>query len=416
MSTILYRNARVLDATGEKPYAADVLVENERISRVERNLNTITSENHRVIDCNAMTLMPGLCDAHTHFSWINQPNLDAIGMMPVEEHILEGTKSAMTYLDMGYTSCMGAASAKPRLDVVLRNYINAGKIPGPRYFAASTEIATIGGLGDLNPSHVAAYTFVEVINGPMEMRACVRRFLKEGVDNIKLNLSGENITTMAAERTPMADDEVHEAVSEARRKPGTRVLAHARSDESVRQCLRHGIDVIYHASYATDETIADLAKVKDKHIVGPGVAWLYQTCYNAADWGITKDIAEQMGYFKELDACIAGMKKMKAAGIRIAPGGDYGFAWTPHGTYAKDLEYFVDLFGFTTMEAIQSATQLGGDVMQRPHELGLVKAGYLADLILVDGDPLADITILQDRNRIISVMKNGVFYRAPSTP
>lgn len=121
-----------------------------------------------------------------------------------------------------------------------------------------------------------------------------------------------------------------------------------------------------------------------------------------------------MGYFKELDACISGIKKMKALGIRIVPGGDYGFAWTPHGTYAKDLEYFVDLLGFTTMEAIQSATKLSGDVMQRPHDLGLVKAGYLADLILVDGDPLADITILQDRNRIMSVMKNGNFYREPS--
>lgn len=413
MATTLYRNARVLDATGERPYAADVLVQGDRIARVERNLGTITGHDHQLIDCGGMTLMPGLCDAHTHFSWIDQPNLDAIGMMPVEEHILEGMRSARTYLDMGYTSCMGAAAAKPRLDVVLRNYIDAGKIPGPRYRAASTEIATIGGLGDLNPSHVAAYTFVEVINGPLEMRACVRRFLKEGVDNIKLNLSGENITTMEAERTPMADDEVHEAVTEARRKPGTRVLAHARSDESVRQCLRHGIDMIYHASYASDETIAMLAEARDKHFVGPGVAWLYQTCYNAADWGVTQAVAEQMGYFRELDACIQGVKKMKAAGVRVVPGGDYGFAWTPHGTYAKDLEYFVDLFGFTPMEAIQSATQLGAQVMSLEGQSGLVKDGYLADLIMIDGDPLADIAILQDPDRITSVMKNGAFHRAP---
>lgn len=410
---ILYSNARVLDATGEKPYAADVLIRGNRIAQVERNLGAITDENLRVVDCRGMTLMPGLCDGHTHFSWIDQPTLDAIGMMPIEEHILEGMGSAAKYLDMGYTSCMGAASAKPRLDVVLRNYINAGKIPGPRYYAASTEIATIGGLGDLNPSHVAAYTFVEVINGPLEMRACVRRFLKEGVDNIKLNLSGENITSMEAERTPMADDEVHEAVTEARRKPGTRVLAHARSDESVRQCLRHGIDMIYHASFVSDETIEQLAATKDKHFVGPGVAWLYQTCYNASDWGVTQDLAQQMGYFRELDACIQGVKRMKAAGVRIVPGGDYGFAWTPHGTYAKDLEYFVDLFGFTPMEAIQSATQMGGHVMRMPDELGLVKAGYLADLILVDGDPLVDIAILQDRDRIVSVMKDGAFHREP---
>ncbi|MDT7532025.1 amidohydrolase family protein [Sphingobium sp. SA2] len=411
MATTLFKNVRVLDSTGEKPYAGDVLIEGNRIARVERNLNIITGDNHRIVEGDGMTLMSGLCDAHTHFSWIDQPSLDAIGMLPVEEHTLEAMRSAATYLDMGYTMCMGAASAKPRLDVVIRNYINAGKIPGPRYYAASTEIATIGGLGDLNPCHVAAYTFVDVINGPMEMRRSVRKFLKEGVDNIKLNLSGENITGMEAERTPMADDEVHEAVTEARRKPGTRICAHARSNESVLQCLKYGIDFIYHASYVTDETIEKLAAARDKHFVGPGVAWLYQTVYNASDWGVTPEVALAMDYPRELEACIAGVKKMKAAGVRIVPGGDYGFAWTPHGTYAKDLEYFVDLFGFTPMEAIISATALGGDVMKMGHELGQVKDGFLADLILVDGDPLVDITILQDRNRIAAVMKDGQFHR-----
>ncbi len=413
MVTTLFRNVNILDSTGAQPYPGEVLVDGNRIAAVERASGAISGESHRVIDGRGMTLMSGLCDAHTHFSWIDQPTLDAIGMMPVEEHTLEAMGSAQRYLDMGYTMCMGAASAKPRLDVVIRNYINAGRIPGPRYYAASPEIATIGGLGDLNPSHINAYTFVEVINGPMEMRRAVRRFLKEGVDNIKLNLSGENITGMEAERTPMDDDEVHEAVTEARRKPGTRVCAHARSDESVRQCLRHGIEMIYHASYASDETIAELAAVKDKHFVAPGVAWLYQTCYNASDWGVTPDVAREMGYYRELDACIAGIKKMKAAGIRVVPGGDYGFAWTPHGTYAKDLEYFVDLFGFTPMEAIISATAMGGEVMRMGDQLGKVLPGYLADLILVDGDPLADITVLQDRSRIAAVMKDGAFHREP---
>jgi imidazolonepropionase-like amidohydrolase len=411
MTTTLFINVKVLDGSGDLPYAADVLVQGSHIVEVDRKPGSIARESHRVVDGGGALLMSGLCDAHTHFSWIDQPSLDAIGMMPVEEHTLASANSAKLYLDMGYTMCVGAAAAKPRLDVVIRNAINAGSIPGPRYLAASSEIATIGGLGDLNPSHIAAYTFVDVITGPMEMRRCVRRFLKEGVDNIKLNLSGENITGMEAERTPMADDEILEAVTEARRKPGTRICAHARSDESVRQCLKYGIDFIYHASYASDETIAQLAAAGDKHFVAPGVAWLYQTCHNASDWGVTPDVARSMGYFRELDACIAGIKKMKAAGIRILPGGDYGFAWTPHGTYAKDLEYFVDLFGFTPMEAILSATTQGGEAMGRPDELGRVAKGYLADLILVDGDPLADITVLQDRNRIVAVMKDGQFFR-----
>lgn len=410
---ILFANVRILDSTGERPYAGEVLVDGNRISKIARAPAVLPRHGAQVVNGGGALLMSGLCDAHTHFSWIDQPSLDAIGMMPVEEHTLEAGLSARRYLDMGYTMCVGAAAAKPRLDVVIRNYINSGKLPGPRYLANGPEIATIGGLGDLNPGHIAAYTFVEVINGPMEMRRTVRRLLKEGVDLIKLNLSGENITSVPAEHTPMAEDEVCEAVTEARRRPGVRICAHARSAASVKLCVKYGVEIIYHASFADDEAIEMLAATRDKHFVAPGVAWLYQTCHNASRWGVTPEVARGMGYHRELDACIAGIKRMKARGIRILPGGDYGFAWTPHGTYAKDLEYFVDLFEFTAMETILAATALGGEIMGRPNELGKVKEGYLADMILIDGDPLADIRILQDRERILAIMKDGVFHKEP---
>jgi imidazolonepropionase-like amidohydrolase len=120
-----------------------------------------------------------------------------------------------------------------------------------------------------------------------------------------------------------------------------------------------------------------------------------------------------MGYPRELEVACETMRKMHRRGIRVLPGGDYGFAWTPHGTYAKDFEYFVDLLGFTPMEVLVAATKLGGEIMGSPGELGQVKEGYLADLILVDGDPLSNITILQDKKRILSVMKDGEFFRAP---
>ena len=100
--------------------------------------------------------------------------------------------------------------------------------------------------------------------------------------------------------------------------------------------------------------------------------------------------------------------------MRILPGGDYGFAWTPHGSNAKDLEYFVKQVGMSTMEALLSATAWGGPMMRMgPHQLGKLEEGYLADILLVDGDPLADITVLQDKSRILAVMKDGAFHRAP---
>ncbi|MDR6775668.1 amidohydrolase family protein [Azospirillum sp. BE72] len=416
MPTTLFTNVQILDSTGEKPYAGEVLVQGNRIAEVARQAGTISHEAHRVVDGGGATLMSGLCDAHTHFSWINQAGLDPIGLMPVEEHILEAADNARTYLDCGYTMCVGAAAAKPRLDVVVRDYINKGRIAGPRYLANGPEIATIGGLGDLNPSHVGAYTFVEVVNGPYEMRACVRRLLKEGVDLIKLNLSGEEITKCKAEDTPMAEDEIAEAVREAHRKKGVRICAHARSAESVKLCVKYGIEIIYHASFADEEALDLLEANKDKHFVAPGLAWVYQTCHAAADWGITEEVARNMGYFRELESAIETMKAMRRRGIRVLPGGDYGFAWTPHGTYAKDLEYFVELLGFTPMEAIQSATLLGGEIMGRPGELGLVRNGYLADLILLDGDPLQDITLFQDRSRILAIMKDGSFHKEMTPP
>ncbi|WP_277872994.1 amidohydrolase family protein [Raineyella fluvialis] len=102
---------------------------------------------------------------------------------------------------------------------------------------------------------------------------------------------------------------------------------------------------------------------------------------------------------------------MKRRGIRILPGGDYGFAWTPHGTYARDLEHFVNLLGFTPMEAILSATALGGEIMMQPDFLGKILPGYAADMVLVDGNPLEDITILQDKSKIVGVMKEGRYFR-----
>src|SRR4029450_14039542 len=104
---------------------------------------------------------------------------------------------------------------------------------------------------------------------------------------------------------------------------------------------------------------------------------------------------------------------VKRRGTRVLPGGDYGFAWNPIGTNARDLEHFVKLFGYSPMEAILAATKLGGEIMMQGGELGQVKPGYLADLILVDGNPLTPLPTLQDRNRLLAIMKDGIFHKPP---
>ncbi len=411
----LFTNVRILDGTGTNPYTGSVLVQGNRIRQVGRSTAPISPSGATVIDGAGATLMPGMCEAHTHFSWNDAATLAGIQSMPLEEHVLWCAKVAKRYLQAGFTSCVGAACAKPRLDVVIRNAINSGQIPGPRYLAASQEITVLGALGDETLPHLPfpEFSFGVNVNGPEEMRKAVRLFLKYGVDSIKLNLSGDNFTPQSpAETTWMADDEVAAAMREVKIR-GKRGIAHARSSDSVKQALRHGIDLIYHASFVDNEALDMLEAAKDRIFVAPGIAILYALLNEAEAWGVTRAKATEMGYQIEWDAALESLSKMHKRGIRVLPGGDYGFAFTPHCQNARDLEFFVKYLGFTPMEAIRSTTLYGGQIMMRGHELGVVKDGYLADLMLVDGDPLANLAILRDPKRILAVMKDGVFAKHP---
>ncbi len=413
--SIVFTNVRVLDGSGDQPFMGEVTIRGNRIASVSRGRRTTEIGGTTVIDGGGATLMPGLIDAHLHLSWNNAPGIEPIQMMEVEEHMLVTMEMAKLVLDSGFTSGRGAAAAKPRLDVVAKRFINEERFPGPRYLAAGPEITTVGGLGDSAPSHIPheGLNLGIVVSGPEEIRRVVRTLIKYGVDSIKLNLSGEEITGMGAEETPMSEEEVAMAAQEARCR--NKVLsAHARSSGSVMQCIRHGIQNIYHASFADEQALDALEAVKDRHFVAPGLAWLVNTARHAEPWGIKPGSPIAMAYERELEMAVDTMAKMHKRGIRVLIGGDYGFAWTPQGTNAKDLEYFVDMVGMSPMEAIIAGTRYGGQIMSMGDELGMLREGYLADMLLVDGDPLADVRILQDKKRLLAIMKDGKFHKEPA--
>jgi len=413
MTTTAITNVSIFDGNGTDPYPGAVLVDGNRIKAIApQGASLETPAGTNVIDGRGAFLMPGMTEAHTHFSWNNTPSLASLQFMPPEEHMLWSVRVAKRYLEMGWTSAVGAATAKPRLDVVTRNVINAGDFPGPRYLAGSQEITTPGALGDNTLPHLPdpAINFGAVCNGPEDMRRIVRMFAKLGVDHLKINLSGEYITGIPAETNLFSEEEVAMLAAEAR-LAGKRMAAHARSSESIKRCVEHGIEIIYHASYCDEETLDMLEANKDRHFVAPGLGWLINTLYNAAEFGVTEAMATEMGYQRELECAATTMNKMHKRGIRVLPGGDYGFAWMPHGTNARDFEYLVKYVGMTPKEALVAATKHGGELMMRPDELGLIKEGYLADIILIDGDPLKNLAILQDPQKILLVMKDGEIFK-----
>ena len=413
MKTVLFTNVSVLDGSGEPPFAAQVLIEGNRISAVIPAGAKPMVAGAQVIDGAGATLMPGLVEAHAHLSFLDTPDLESLGYVPPEEHLLRTLKNARKMLDQGFTACNSAASAKARLDVVVRNAIDAGDFPGPRTLAASPELTVTSGLGDVRLRHMHRETFAIVCDGAEEFRKVAREMVREGVDTLKINPSGDEFVPHArAAQTVMTEAEIA-AVCEVGQAHGKRVAAHARSAKSVKLCVKHGVEVIYHATLCDDEALAALESARDFCFVAPTLGITYSTLNEAGKWGLTTEVAESMGMRRELEIAIGNMKALKKRGVRILPGGDYGFAWNPIGTNARDIEHFVKLLDFTPMDAILSATRLGGEIMRMGHELGQIKRGYLADLLLVDGNPLADVSILQHADRLLAVMKDGQFHKAP---
>jgi imidazolonepropionase-like amidohydrolase len=357
--------------------------------------------------------MPGLVNTHGHITYPCVATLEDMGRMPVEENMLAASYNAKLALDFGFTAVVSGAAAKPRLDIVLRNEINAGRLPGPRMLAASPELTVSGGLADGGAWGREIPANGLVADTPDDFRKIVRMMVREGVDLIKFNNSGDSFCfpRVAAITNPMTEDEV-QAICETTTNLGRRLAAHAHADSSVMQCIKFGVEFIYHATFVTDRTVEELEKVKNSHYVTPAFGLRYNTQYESADWGITEEVAERIGNKREFDACIENMTKMHKAGIKVLPFGDYGFEMIPLGTDTRDLQHFVNYFGFSPWEALRAATAYGGEAYGGD-KLGQIAPGFLADLIMIDGDPLQDLKLFLDRDNILMIMKDGQFHKPP---
>ena len=416
MSAISITGAAVWDGSVEAPFPATVVIEGQRITQViPSGAEDVELPSDR-IDGTGMTLMPGLVEGHCHPSFANVNEPPELGRICPEEHMLLTAQNLRLLLDHGFTSIFEAASAKPMLGVTARNAINSGLIAGPRMRAGSPEVTTTAGLGDERRRHIHQESFGLIADGPDEMRRVARECVRDGVDNLKINISGDEFVSHArAEITPTEDAELAAFVKVAHTF-GKMVASHARSPQSVKMALRHGVDCIYHCDFADEEALDMLEEARDRIFVGPAFGLVHNSTREGTDAGLTPEIAESLGLFRKFDATCSTYHEIRQRGIRVVIGGDYGFAVTPMGQNARDVEHFVRYFGYAPIEALRCATIIGAQLMGLDDELGYIREGYLADLLLVRGDPTQDVSLLQTQDNLAMIMKEGQMWKNPRRP
>jgi imidazolonepropionase-like amidohydrolase len=414
MTRTVFRNGSVYDGGLDAARPADVIVEGNRIGAVVHRAQP--HEDDRVIDASGCVIMPGLVEGHSHLTFPSgigalepgfNPPLDVSYFLrdhPLEERHETAARNARLLLDAGFTSAYSAGSLMPGdTEVWLRDAIDAGRLAGPRLRPASVERDNHfeGHGGDKRDAD----------GDPEGVADFVRQMAASGFESIKLLLSNDDVFVEGGSRMTQYSEAEAAAARDAAAEAGVFLNCHAQAAESVKIAVRNGFRAIYHCSYADQEAIDLLEAHKDELFVGPAVGIMWANVYEGEEFGIDAAAAEKMGSPASLAAMIKLYPELRQRGIRIVPGGDYGFPNNPNGRNARDLGLFVRLFGFSPVEALHAATAVGGELLDRPDEIGRLAPGYLADLLVVRGDPTEDVTVLEDKDNLLAIMKDGAFHK-----
>ena len=381
-----------------------ILIRHNKVEAVGKDLAIPSGA--EFIDLSKMTVLPGLIDCHTHLA-DGAHNGEPMGQFrkTAAQDALESVPNARVTLESGFTTVRDVGVYRALVDIALRDAINRGDIIGPRMFVAGAYVTITGGAGaatGLAPDIILPWDLhYGEANSPWEVRQVIRKLAHDGVDHIKTLSSGAVLThgsnPKSQEFTP---EELHAAVDEARQF-GLRVEAHAHSPEGIKNAVRAGVASVEHATMIDDEGIA-LARQHG--------TYLDMDIYDEECIQEDGRKGSMPADFLEHDAKLGqiqrdNFRKAVAAGVKMSFGTDSGVC--PYGMSGKQFAFMVK-YGMTPMQAIQSATSNAADLLGHSDEVGSIKPGKYADIISVAGDPLADVSVLEN---VQFVMKDGKVYK-----
>lgn len=403
---LLLQNGTLIDGVcPELIRNASVLIEGERITAVG-SVDAVKPPPNgvgNVIDVSGRTIMPGMVDCHFHAAYHDVTCWEDYDLRrPIEHTMLLAARNAQTLIEVGFTSARSAGT-RALIDVALRDMINQGVVLGPRLLACGRIITTTGGLADAYGGWVENRAGLgTVVDGLQECLKAARRQIKCGVNILKVDSSGAAINRFSdSGRQTMTEEEIGTIVKEAHRN-GVRVACHAQATEGIKNALRAGVDTVEHGSFLDDEGAALFKKSGAVLVPTISVLWLYVN--RGTEAGVPPIVVET--FRGELDRHFASVRLALDTGIPMVVGSDSGHRFNPQSIIAIELEMMVQT-GFTSMQAIQAATRVGAETIGLGQAVGRVAPAYYADLLVLDGDPLADINILQRPECLERIYKGG---------
>ena len=359
------------------------------------------------IDARGGTIMPGLVEAHFHATYFNIAALEDLDIKyPVEYVSLLSSVNTRLALECGYTAARSGGCLF-NVDVWLKKAIEDDLIPGPRLAASGREICSAGGLMDWTPEFrkIGMEGLVFIINGQEDARKAVRALVKDGIEWVKTYPTGDAAAPDVNDHHTlcMTFEEMHAVVATAHNHK-LKVTGHCRATQGIKNALRAGYDAIEHGTFMDDEAL-ELLLQRDVPCV-PALYFELMSIQRGPEFGLPQAVID--GHQETLDGGAESARRILRAGGRLGMGVDYGFGWNPHGDYARELTFFVKDVGLTPLEVLTCATKTGAEIMGRGDEFGTLEKGKLADVLIVDGDVAADISLLEDRKKFIAVMQGGI--------